>query len=57
MSAPTCFSLNWIDAPTAEARVAHRVPSRPGRDDIVTQMHRDGVARAGHQRPGQHTCR
>jgi len=58
MSAPTCFSLNWIDAPGADARIAHLVLSRPEQlntmhptfwrelDDIVTQLHREGAARA-----------
>ncbi len=53
MSAPTCFSLNWIDG-----QIAHLVMSRPEQlntmhptfwrelDDIVTQLHREGKARA-----------
>lgn len=53
MSTPTCFSLNWTDD-----HVAHLVMSRPEQlntmhptfwrelDDIVTQLHREGRARA-----------
>jgi len=53
MSTPTCFSLNWIDG-----HVAHLVMNRPEQlntmhptfwrelDDIVTQLHREGRARA-----------
>ena len=53
MSAPTCFSLNWIDG-----HIAHLVMSRPEQlntmhptfwrelDDIVTALHREGRARA-----------
>ena len=53
MSAPTCFSLNWIDG-----HIAHLVLSRPEQlntmhptfwrelDDIVTRLHREGQARA-----------
>lgn len=58
MSTPTCFSLNWIDGPTADARVAHLVMNRPAAlntlhptfwrelDAIVTQLHTEGTARA-----------
>jgi enoyl-CoA hydratase len=53
MSAPTCFSLNWIDG-----KIAHLVLSRPEQlntmhptfwrelDHILTQLHREGRARA-----------
>lgn len=53
MSAPTCFSLNWIDG-----HIAHLVLSRPEQlntmhptfwrelDEIVTTLHREGTARA-----------
>ena len=53
MNAPTCFSLNWIDG-----HIAHLVLNRPEAmntmhptfwrelDQIVTQLHRDGKARA-----------
>ncbi len=53
MSTITCFSLNWIDA-----NVAHLVLNRPEAmntmhptfwrelDEVVTQLHRDGKARA-----------
>lgn len=53
MSAPTCFSLNWIDG-----HIAHLVMSRPDQlntmhptfwrelDDVVTALHREGRARA-----------
>ncbi len=53
MNAPTCFSLNWIDS-----HIAHLVLSRPEAmntmhptfwrelDEIVTQLHREGTARA-----------